>query len=143
MARRASAASASTAKPKTETPKGHERRASRRVCLNLDVAVPVLVRGPSGLLRGLARNISEGGMLIELADLPGIGARLEITFTGVPGSADAPDPVTLHGEVRHQVAWQHAQRGQTHMLKGVGVRFLEPSELEEELVPSDTSIVYH
>jgi hypothetical protein len=127
-----------------DVPIGHERRSSRRLSLNLDVAVPVLVRGPDGLLHGVARNISEGGMLIELAELPGIGARLEITIMGVAGSADAPDGVTLVGEVRHQLAWQHAVQGRARLLKGVGVRFLEPAEIEEPSVPTfDPNVTYH
>ena len=49
----------------TQRPAPSERRTSRRIRLRLETAVPVLVRGDVGLQWGLARNVSEGGMLIE------------------------------------------------------------------------------
>jgi hypothetical protein len=125
----------STDIPSTNVPEerrtGRERRRDKRVRMNLEVAVPILVRGPDGLQRGLARNLSEGGMLIEMSELPAIGAQLEITITGIHGSTDAPDSVTLTGEVRHHVGWQHVVRGQRRTMRGVGVRFIEkPAEPE-------------
>jgi hypothetical protein len=104
---------------------GKDRRKDRRVRLSLEVAVPILVRGPDGLQRGLARNISEGGMLIEMRELPPIGAELEVTISGEKGTQDAPTSVTLSGEVRHHVAWQHVVRGEMRTMKGIGVRFVD------------------
>lgn len=98
-----------------------DRRDSKRIPLSLDVAVPVLIRGPDGVQRGLARNISEGGMLIEMEELPTLGHRLEIVFAGITGSCS----VTLFGEVRHHVGWQHASNGTTHTMRGIGVRFID------------------
>lgn len=97
--------------------------------MKLDVAVPVLVRGPDGLQRGMARNISEGGMLIEMSELPAIGSRLEITFSGISGSV----AVTLFGDVRHQLAWQHAVQGKMQTMRGVGLRFVDEVRMNERL----------
>lgn len=119
--------------PASDRRSGRDRRKSTRVRLSLEIAVPVLVQSDLGLQRGLARNLSEGGMLIELTELPPIGTRLEITFAGVKGSHDAPEPVVLRGEVRHQLAWQYGRGGPDQTLRGVGVRFVEEGEGEDAL----------
>lgn len=90
--------------------------------------MPVVVRGPDGVTRGMARNLSEGGMLLQLEELPPIGSRLEITLMGIHGSSDAPDSVTLKGEVRHHVCWQYKAKDERRTLRGVGVRFIEEVE---------------
>jgi c-di-GMP-binding flagellar brake protein YcgR len=114
-----------TKKPPVERRSGRDRRQDSRIRLSLEVAVPVVVRTDEHIEAGLARNISEGGMLIQLKELPPIGSRVEVTISGVKGSTDAPDAVTLEGEIRHHVAWQYRAKGQVKLMRGVGVRFLE------------------
>ena len=75
-----------------------DRRSSKRINLSLEVAVPVRVDSDHGPQRGLARNFSEGGMLLEVRDPPPIGTRVRVTIAGIRGSADAPEEVTLEGE---------------------------------------------
>jgi hypothetical protein len=106
-----------------------DRRDSKRIPLSLDVAVPVVVRGPDGIQRGLARNISEGGMLVEMEELPGLGQRLEVTFAGINGSCS----LTLYGEVRHHVGWQHSAQGSTQTMRGIGLRFIDGTAQSERL----------
>lgn len=114
---------------------GEDRRRDGRVRLSLEVAVPVHLRGPDGVQRGLARNISEGGMLIELDDLPALGSELQVTITGIQGSSDAPDAITLTGEVRHHVAWQYTASGRMRTMRGVGIRFIEKPK-DSEAIPT-------
>lgn len=123
---------ASTATYATLRPAPAERRSSRRIRLKLDTAVPVKVRSDVGVQWGLARNVSEGGMLIELRTPPPIGSTLQVELMGVRGSVDAPDPAVLDGEVRHHVAWNFAGPG-TRSLTAIGVRFIEPQRDVEEL----------
>jgi hypothetical protein len=111
--------------PPLERRSGKERRQDSRIRLSLEVAVPVVLRSDEHIEAGLARNISEGGMLIQLKELPPIGTKVQITISGVKGSTDAPDSVMLEGEVRHHVAWQYRSHGQSKLMRGVGVRFLE------------------
>jgi hypothetical protein len=120
-------------KPPIERSSGRERRHDSRIRLSLEVAVPVVVRSEGFVEAGLARNISEGGMLVQLRELPAIGSRVEITIGGVQGSSDAPESVTLEGEVRHHVAWQYRTKGQVKLMRGVGVRFLEISKETDAL----------
>lgn len=105
---------------------GRERRRDTRVPLSLDIAMPIHVRGENGFQRGLARNISEGGMLLEVADAPPIGSEVEVTLAGSSGFPDGPDAVVLRGEVRHHMAWQYSHHQETKTMRGVGIRFVEP-----------------
>lgn len=76
------------------------------------------------LERGLARNISEGGMLVQLDQVLPIGRQIEISFTG------RSKEITLVGEVRHQVAWQHSGGPDRTTMYGIGVRFVEAKQEE-------------
>lgn len=105
-----------------------DRRRNARLSLSFEIAVPVRVDTDLGMQRGLARNISEGGMLIELEEAPPIASRVRVTIAGIKGSADAPDEVVLEGEVRHHLAWQFTKPSGTKTLRGVGIRFVEPVE---------------
>ena len=109
-----------TENPSEERRSGSDRRQGRRVPLGLDFAVPVVVRHQDREEPGLARNISEGGMLVQLDRTLPIGSRIEVRFTGLSGAS-----VKLQGEVRHQVAWQHSGGPDRQIMYGIGVRFVD------------------
>lgn len=102
----------------------------------MDIAVPVRVSTSTGEFRGMARNISEGGMLVELLMAPAIGSRVRIRFEGVHGSAAAPDSVELHGDVRHNMAWQYTRDGESKSMRGVGIRFVDADPVPAEPLTS-------
>ncbi len=108
---------------------GDERRRAERVGLSLEITVPVVIRSDSGVQRGVARNISEGGVLVEVREPVGIGAWVEVSFQGIRGSRDAPESAVLTGEVRHHLAWQFCDRGGTQAMRGIGIRFVEQAEV--------------
>lgn len=108
-----------------------DRRRDKRVRLDLELAVPVSVSTGSSEYRGVARNISEGGMLVELPIAPAIGCRVRIRFEGIQGSSAAPDAVELSGEVRHHMAWAFTQDGAAKSLRGVGIRFVDTEAVPE------------
>lgn len=105
---------------------GEDRRKGRRVPLELNTTVPVVVRDLGRVQWGIARNVSEGGMLVEVRDPPSIGAFVEIKLAGMQGTIAAPDAVYLTGEVRHQMAWAYGPDGKT--LSAVGIRFVDAPE---------------
>ncbi|MBI4815472.1 MAG: PilZ domain-containing protein [Deltaproteobacteria bacterium] len=105
-------------------PAPRERRSSQRIRLTLDVAVPVLVKDDDRIQWGMARNVSEGGMLIEVPDPPAIGREVEISFPGIPGSVDSPEHAVLRGEVRHQLKWNFSSETNRRNLSAIGVKFL-------------------
>jgi len=104
---------------------GDERRGDRRLNLDLETAVPVLVKMEDYMYWGLARNISERGMLIEMQNPPPIGAQVDIVFTGSRGAHHASDTVELTGEVRHQMAFNYNSKGQARSMTAIGVRFCQ------------------
>lgn len=116
------------------TPSGRPRR----VKLDLETVVPVVVRSDVGTQWALARNISDAGMLIEVATTPPIGSRVEVKLFGVPGSLDAPHPAWMCGEVRHHVCWNFRGQDRRPAMSGVVIRFVdEPvAEVEGRGLPS-------
>ena len=87
--------------------------------------MPVILRSEVGVQWALARNVSEGGMLIELETAPPIGSRVEIKLFGVPGSLDAPEHAWIGAEVRHHLAWNFEGQGRKPGLTAVAVRFVD------------------
>ena len=102
-----------------------ERRDDRRLKLDFETAVPVLVKLDEQMHWGLARNISEKGILIEMQHPPPIGSQVEIVFTGARGPHHASDAVELYGEVRHQMAFNYQSKGQAKAMTAIGVRFCQ------------------
>jgi c-di-GMP-binding flagellar brake protein YcgR len=117
----------SSQSPPNERRAGADRRRANRVPLGLDFAVPVTVRMGDIEEKGLARNISEGGMLVQVDRMLPIGRKIEVTFRGKTGV------LTLDAEIRHQVAWQHSGGRDRTTMYGIGVRFLEKKKEEESL----------
>jgi hypothetical protein len=111
---------------------GRDRRSHLRLRLTFEIALPVRLRTAEGIGRGLARNVSEGGMLIEVIERPPIGSELDITIAGVLGSLDSPEALTLLGEVRHHFSWQYRSGQGQEIMRAIGVRFLEKSRFEAE-----------
>ncbi len=111
---------------------------NRRRALRFDKAFPVYLIGDQGLSRGIARNISEGGMFIETRDPFPLGSRIKVTFTSEADGAE----LTVLGEVRYQcfLSYGEALGGEAKALKGMGVRFVEfEQEAEPLLAPGGAS----
>ena len=123
---------------------GRDRRSERRIGLSLETAVPVVVRYGGLVQWGLARNVSEGGMLVEVREAPPIGSQVEIKLSGVEGSITAPEPAILRATVRHHVAWQFCDKGAIASMTGVGVRYeREPMRPAPTEPISDLPTVVH
>ncbi len=99
----------------------------RRTSIRFDKAFPVYLCGDEGLTRGIARNISEGGMFIETREPYRLGARIRVTFV----SPDTSTEITLVGEVRYQCFLSYGGGSGESQLRGMGVRFVaeEASEV--------------
>lgn len=59
-----------------------ERRSSER----LRLAFPVLIEGPYGLRRCVARDVSERGLFVETNEIFPLGTELRVTFSLPDGS---------------------------------------------------------
>ena len=105
-----------------------ERRRQSR----FDKVFPVYLSGERGMARGIARNISSGGMFIETNASFALGSRVGVTFTTSEGAAE----IVADAEVRYQCALEFGgPNGGRGQLRGIGVRFLSfetaPREREQ------------
>ncbi len=102
-----------------------DRRRSNR----FDKVFPVYLSGERGMARGVARNISSGGMFIETAGAFPLGSQVVVTFTTTEGSAE----IVAQAEVRYQCALEYGTpSGEIRQLRGIGIRFrsFETSQTE-------------
>jgi Tfp pilus assembly protein PilZ len=100
-----------------------ERRSSTR----FDKAFTVYLSGEEGLTRGIARNISDGGMFIETREPYRLGSRIKVTFV----SSDSNTEITLVGDVRYQCFLSYGGQGDGEsQLRGMGVRFVDVEQKE-------------
>lgn len=102
----------------------------RRTSIRFDKAFPVYLAGEEGVTRGIARNISDGGMFIETREPYRLGARVKVTFV----SPDTTTEITMVGEVRYQCFLSYGGDGDGEsQLRGMGVRFVEESDRDAGL----------
>jgi hypothetical protein len=99
-----------------------ERRRSGR----FDKVFAVYLAGEQGLVRGIARNISSGGMFIETAGPFALGSKVVVTFTTSEGAA----AIAAHAEVRYQCALSFGSASGLGQLRGIWVRFLSFEDCE-------------
>jgi hypothetical protein len=98
-------------------------QSDRRTAPRLDKVFPVYVEGDGGTGVGVARNLSEGGMFIELRDPQPLGSQVRILFPSDGGEMAAV------GEVRyvcHLMGRLGNERDPQRVgaIRGMGVRFL-------------------
>jgi Tfp pilus assembly protein PilZ len=102
----------------------------RRTSIRFDKAFPVYLAGDEGMTRGIARNISDGGMFIETREPYRLGARVKVTFV----SQDTTTEISMVGEVRYQcfLSYGGSREGE-NQLRGMGLRFVEEAEKDAGL----------
>lgn len=117
-------------------PTAREQRQSSR----FDKVFPIYLTSQQGVCRGIARNISEGGIFIETRDPHPLGGRLTVSFT----DDEAGVEISVISEVRYQCVLEYgSQRGQPVALRGMGLKFMEFLPANERLVaiePADPRI---
>src|SRR4051794_2180009 len=72
-----------------------------------------------GECRGVARNISAGGMFVEMAEPLALGSQIRIHFA-IP---EASGELVAAGEVKRHYFLQYTDNSGPRMLTGMGVRF--------------------
>lgn len=103
----------------------------RRSSIRFDKAFPVYLAGDEGMTRGIARNISEGGMFIETREPYRLGSRVRVTFV----SPDTSTEITMVAEVRYQCFLSYGGAGESEsQLRGMGIRFVGLEEREAGLM---------
>jgi hypothetical protein len=108
-------------------------KSDQRQHLRFDKVFPVRVESVLfGELPGVARNVSAGGIFIEMRDPLPLGARVRVSFLNPEETAE----IVAVGEVKNHYFVNYVQDGATRSVSGMAVRF-EGFENESQLVLND------
>lgn len=112
-----------------------------RFHIRFNKAFPVIVVSELyGDTSAVARNISAGGMFIEMADPLPLGSVITICFGGAEGE------VRARGEVKHHYCFNYGgDDGEPALARGIGLRFLEffpDGEIPNTCVPSGAGALH-
>ncbi len=92
----------------------------KRQHLRFDKVFPVRVESVLfGELPGIARNVSAGGIFIEMRDPLPLGARVRVSFLNPEETAE----IVAVGEVKNHYFVNYVQAGATRSIAGMAVRF--------------------
>ena len=108
--------STSTAPATPEATEGSDQRAHLRFDKMFAVRLESLLFGE---IYCVARNVSAGGIFLEVADPLPLGAAVRVCFPVPDGSGD----VVATGEVKNHYFINYTQAGTTNAVAGMAVRF--------------------
>jgi hypothetical protein len=92
----------------------------KRQHLRFDKVFPVRVESILfGELDCVARNVSAGGIFVEMTEPLPLGAHVRVSFL----SADSAAEIVALGEVKNHYFMNYAKEGLTHSVSGMAVRF--------------------
>jgi hypothetical protein len=92
----------------------------KRQHLRFDKVFPVRVESVLfGELPGVARNVSAGGIFIEMREPLPLGARVRVSFLNPEETAE----IVAVGEVKNHYFVNYVQSGTTRSISGMAVRF--------------------
>jgi len=98
------------------------RRREDRISLRFDKAFPVLVSSEIyGDCRAVARNVSLGGICVDMHAPPPIASVVSVHFR-IPGSGEA---FVARAEVKHHYCLNFSTDSGAASARGVGLRFIE------------------
>ncbi|HLU65864.1 MAG TPA: PilZ domain-containing protein [Kofleriaceae bacterium] len=108
-----------------------------RCHLRFNKAFPVVVESELyGDTPAVARNISAGGMFVEMADPLPLGSVVLVSFRAAGGG-----DLSVRAEVKHHYCFNYGGAGgEPALARGIGLRFLEffpHGEQPIDLVPAD------
>jgi len=105
----------------------------KREHLRFDKVFPVRVESVLfGELPGVARNVSAGGIFIEMREPLPLGARVRVSFLNPEETAE----IVAIGEVKNHYFVNYVQAGVTRSIAGMAVRF-EGFEEESQRILDD------
>jgi hypothetical protein len=94
----------------------------KRIDMRFDKVFPVIVGSEVyGDTAGIARNISSGGMLVEMFEPLPLGSVVTVHFS-LP---HAPGDIAVRAEVKHHYCFNYCQNDEPTSTRGVGLRFVE------------------
>ena len=94
----------------------------KRLDFRFDKVFPVMIGSEIyGDSPGIARNISAGGMLIEMVEPIPLGVEVTVHFRLPEGGAD----LAARAEVKHHYCFNYATGAELAQARGIGLRFVE------------------
>ena len=82
----------------------------------------------------IARNVSAGGILVEMTYAPPLGTVVTVHFQHVRGD-DRIDEIVVRSEVKHHHYLNFTGSGEAASTRAIGLRFLEFVDLGEAAAP--------
>ncbi len=103
-----------------ESPRAEDAHPEQRAHLRFDKMFTVRVESPLfGEVYCVARNVSAGGIFLELRDPLPLGASVRVCFL----APDSSGEVVATGEVKNHYFMNYTQAGTTRAISGMAVRF--------------------
>lgn len=100
----------------------------KRMSLRFDKVFPVIVESREfGTMNLIARNISSGGMCVEMIDPLPLGSVVEVRFIEPQSKAE----VIVKSEVKHHYSFNFSIDRSPTRCKGIGLRFVEFIQKDE------------
>jgi hypothetical protein len=97
-------------------------KSDRRFDTRFNKIIPVVVASDIfGDSDAVARNLSAGGMFVEMSDPLPLGAMVVVHFQ-IPDSHDA---LAVRAEVKHHYSFNYSVGDRPAFTRGIGLRFLE------------------
>ena len=95
----------------------------KRQAMRFDKAFPVSISSEAfGEAHAVARNISSGGIMLEVSDPLPLGTEVRVHFS----MPDSHSQIVARGEVKNHYFLNFADStGSAHSLTGMGIRFTE------------------
>jgi hypothetical protein len=102
-----------------------ERRVEQRVNTRFDKAFVVVIASELyGDSNAIARNISAGGILVEMGYAPPLGTVVTVHFQHAR-EGDLLDEIVVRAEVKHHHYLNFSGGGEAASTRAVGLRFIE------------------
>jgi hypothetical protein len=83
----------------------------------------------------IARNVSAGGILVEMSYAPPLGTVVTVHFQHARGE-DALDEIVVRSEVKHHHYLNFSGDGEAASTRAIGLRFLEFVDLGDRVDPA-------
>ena len=108
------------------------KTSERRSYLRFRTVLPVLVDSPvHGTRRCIARNVSSGGLCVEMDDPFPLNSEVRVWFVAPDGTR-----ITATGMVRNHYFFNYCTGDRHRQLRGMGVRFVDFRDTGEHALKS-------
>ena len=115
---------------------GIDRRIDKRIHTRFDKAFVVVIGSELyGDSNAIARNVSTGGILVEMSYAPPLGTVVTVHFQN-PRTDDLFDEIVVRAEVKHHHYLNFSSAGsEAASTRAIGLRFIEFIDIGDRIAP--------